>query len=322
MTICFADIDDVLGPTQMRFFGDGYRKVKARTRSVEQDEDTITGYGDLEYPVAWSTRSGHERTEMHVSSIDAVVLACRVLETVQAPSRLGAVWIRRIDLRAPSSPSAFLQDIPIHANCSGAESLLYRVAVAGFTVTLHLARHAKRASSSINPTAQGDTWARLSTGDVHLHDLVVDPANELLNARAHISTLRRNGWSLDSRYPDLSVADSMAIGGALSQVLLYRLEGLTRDQAGDFWLRRATISFSEPRTTAAESQSWHVHVERRTHVAVSRHVFSSARLSLSNSDESHMLTDVAFSLPQAVAGSEERMSSLLEGSPPRKSRGS
>jgi hypothetical protein len=302
MSFYFTDVDEVLGPSAERFFGDGYRAVRARLRSVRRYDDAITGYGDLDYPGTWSMRSGRARTDVHMSSLDAVTLACRLLEAASAAEQVNALWLRSIELRTASSPGSSLQNVPLRAWPRDTERLEHEVSVGPFTVIIRLARHAGRAPTRDMPAGE-DAWARLSTSLVRLHDLVIDPESQRLNAQDRATLPEENGWSLDSRHPDLSIADSIAIGGALAQALLYRLEGIGREEVGNFWLRRATITLAEPRPRTADSESWSVHAERRRLVSVSQQVFRSARVSITSSRETHMVSDVAFSLrPESREG--------------------
>ncbi|WP_168203855.1 AvrD family protein [Humibacter ginsenosidimutans] len=295
MSVFFADIDEILGPSSGRYFGDGYRAVEARVRSIGLGAAGVQAVGDLKYPRNWSSRAGRARTDLHLSSLDAISLSFRLIEAMSNPSLTGHQSVKRLSMRAGSSPSHSITDIDMHAETLGLEPPIFRTSVLPFSMEVELTPGPTNAMGPERSAgSEPDWWRPISSTAVRLHDLTLDASHESLEAQGtwHQSSYRVPG--IGSRFPAPSIVDTIASAGALAQALLYSLDGISREQAGNFWLRRATINFSQPPATAAEDEAWRACVSRRSVVTVAESPFVSARVSLVSSSGANMLADVAY----------------------------
>src|SRR3954447_1017177 len=122
-TFRLGSIDDYLGPSTGRFFGNGYRRVRYRDRSVAHDAAAGTptrARVGIEYPIDWSVKARSTPLRPHLSTIDALVLAANVAEchlgrihTLSVEQRRRA-WLRRVTIRAAATPfESGLDELPV-----------------------------------------------------------------------------------------------------------------------------------------------------------------------------------------------------------------
>lgn len=112
-------LEDVLGPSQGRFFGDGYRGVRhvLETAPETTEHAGAEWLARVSYPPNWSKDEAGISRRPHLSTVDAVVLPLKALDALDVeesdPSRLTTAHVSRIDLRAGSEPWFELDSVPL-----------------------------------------------------------------------------------------------------------------------------------------------------------------------------------------------------------------
>ncbi|WNI15074.1 AvrD family protein [Actinacidiphila sp. ITFR-21] len=118
-------IEDCLGPSTTRFFGEGYRRVGSRLGELSvrpaPSGGAATATAGVRYPADWSVREAADAPRPHLSTIDTLVLAVQTAEAylthafgLTAEQRRRS-WLRGFSMRAGARPQEDLLDIPVTA---------------------------------------------------------------------------------------------------------------------------------------------------------------------------------------------------------------
>jgi hypothetical protein len=131
-----ASIDDILGPSESRFFSAGYKRIGHDVRDVwfgrrpefgsthaerAAGGARISATASLSYPGNWSIKSKKTQLRPHLSTIDALALAVQLAEaslvyrhrlTTEQRRRM---WVRRVTMKAGTQPVEDLDALPIEA---------------------------------------------------------------------------------------------------------------------------------------------------------------------------------------------------------------
>jgi hypothetical protein len=274
----YLTIDDALGPSANRFFGDGHRKVSQHLRSLTLEATSaglcrIRGKADVVYPRGWSAKATHTELRPHLSSIDAVALGARLAECCLACS-LGLdrdqrrrMWIRSVTFRAGTAPQLDLSDVDVSATVTSSEPV--RLSLCGHTSTVESrvgpikvvfevehepgrpgdpGSHYAAENLPAEPAARyfGDGYKRTLR---EIGNICLDPETGKVGALITIAgqDSAHAAEGIGATYlPCLTVIDDIVIMAQLAQVLVYASDNLSRDQAGTLWLRHFTGRLSTP----------------------------------------------------------------------------
>jgi Pseudomonas avirulence D protein (AvrD) len=274
----YLTIDDALGPSANRFFGDGHRKVSQHLRRLTLDATSaglcrIRGKADVVYPRDWSAKGTETELRPHLSSIDAVTLGAGLAEHCLACS-LGLdrderrrMWIRSVTFRAGTAPLLDLSGIDVSATVTRCEPL--RLSLCGHTSTVEsrvgpvkvvfeaeheAGRPGDPDSRYVAENLPGEPAARYF-GDGYkrtlreIRNICLDRETEKVSALITIAgqDSAHAAEGIGTAYlPCLTVIDEIVIMAQLAQVLVYASDNLRRDQTGTLWLRHFALGLSTP----------------------------------------------------------------------------
>lgn len=255
-------IDDLLGPAEGRFFGEGFRGVVRELRGVRLDDACTSAVAAVVYSDGWSRKAGITQRP-HLSTVDALVFAGRLAEAhLQLGLGLGSdeiagSWLRRIRIRAGTRPleddlGAFaVSAAPGGSGPSpdGGDRVVTRLEcrVGPLTVHADLDHPGPRPLRPVSP-AGGVVVLPANVAHRHLlDDVVVGGGGAVTWARLRMAAGTGRAPLLESRYrPAVSPVDVFVVGLQLGQAMLYQLDDLHRDDTATLWMRTTVIETSSP----------------------------------------------------------------------------
>jgi hypothetical protein len=273
-------IDDYLGSSAQRYFGSGHRRVSQRISGlawIPAEDGTASprlearGTAEIMYPAAWSSKSNSTTGSAHVSTIDALALSLRMVETCLASGlgltteQISRAWLSRYTMRPGSRPHNDVHDVPLtigrgHSRPSdpspGWTSTEFACAVGGIKVRCHVEHEAGDARNTGAPLS-------LTTAPYHcggyrfrtheITDVALASAGGSAGAtvRVYDSALARTGaGELGSAYqPTLTMLDATIVYAQLGQVLMYSLDEVSRGDTNTLWMRAVDMACSGPDST-------------------------------------------------------------------------
>ena len=75
----YNNIDDIIGDSSARYFGEGYRNVKYDVISKNMELGSVAEIFNIIYPDQWSVKNG-QSINSHLSTIDGIILAIKSIE--------------------------------------------------------------------------------------------------------------------------------------------------------------------------------------------------------------------------------------------------
>lgn len=271
----YSSIDDLLGDSQTRFFGAGYRLIRRRISEVTLDTrgNTIEATAAIEYPSAWSKKKDRE-LQPHLSSLDALGIAAQLAEAYlrAAYGLSGAeadlLWIDRCTLKPGPSPTTDLENVPVRCTFLGEESTSEslcghrsRFAARVGTIAVELTiDHPGAPKRELNARWQNITdilgpsercyYGAAHTGTkLSLSDIAFEPSGECVRAildTEPLSSEQRLTGIGAAYYPFVSEMTAIVSVAQLAQALLYRYDNLTREQSNNLWMRKISIANHRP----------------------------------------------------------------------------
>ncbi|WP_405791540.1 AvrD family protein [Streptomyces sp. NBC_01506] len=268
-----ASIDDVLGPRDSRFLGEGFKRVEHALSHLAitpgaDGAGSIEATAHLTIPGLWS-RKGDQSPRPHLSTIDAMILAAQ-LTGLYAAHTLGLpphahFAVRQLDMKAGSRPDEDdLQEFPVSARLVStgpggeqgpATTMDCRIGSLSARVhAVHGTGHGPTRSSHVYDRADElpGPWNDAPYGIAHR-------ARKQLLTQVGVST-RGPGdptASADVTLPGhragqiphgtpATMIDAFAAVLQLGQVLLYTLDGVDRADSANLWMRRTRVTTGTP----------------------------------------------------------------------------
>lgn len=265
-------IDDHLGPAEHRFFGEGFKRAELALGSLtlEATGQTahIRGRARVDYPDNWS-RKADVNQRPHLSTVDVLLFGCRLAELHLANSlgldeaERSRSWLRRVVIKAGNAPvEAALNGFDVNARLVGTGASpdggdrnvsVLECGVDALTIRLEVDHPNGRPvglPEGAGPTSLAEgrlagspygTAYRNHRQDIRGVQVVGTTAEADVRVIA-TGAASRPGPGIEGRWqPRASMVDAFVTSLQLGQVLLYKLDSLTRAASATLWMRRTTL---------------------------------------------------------------------------------
>jgi hypothetical protein len=276
--IAAASIDDLLGPARDRYFGEGYRRVGHELRDVAIDAapgaDGVTALAWVAYPGDWATKRAGTDLRPHLSSLDMLVIGAELCEAYLVhryaldPAQRRRMWLRRIAARAGQQPQEALDGFTVTAKFAGTRPLDDQPGrfVSSFECTIGTMRVRCEVGHEINRRLPGPGWyaridwllgpadrryygAGFRSRGYELRDIGIDPCNTYADCVVRVApdSPESAAIGMEADYqPCVTMAESVMLTAQLSEVILYRTDGIERQASNTMWLRSLTMERPDP----------------------------------------------------------------------------
>ncbi|WP_447943844.1 AvrD family protein [Microbacterium aurum] len=261
-----------LGDPATRYFGHGFKHVRHDVRLAGVHPDVtgkihIRGTGVVSYPTAWSLDARGQPRETHLSSIDAIILTTRLLETASETGMLDLVrnaTIRSITLRAGTSPHTRLDDVDIDITViTYAEFDAHvdvQAAIGGIRIAATLIPARIERPGQFAPYRDG-------VGVIDLDSVLLEVSGESIVTRHRVDIPEAQAIGLDSSiWPGLTHVHNVVLFGQIAQVLASVTKGIERGSIDNLWMREMFLQ----RTGKASGDSFSVSSTLQEHRVIER----------------------------------------------------
>lgn len=269
-------IDKILGSSQKRYFGNGYKQVKHDISNINIDPKThkFTADISIQYPGDWSKKETSKELQPHLSTIDAYILSSQMVEAYLCFCQLLSEddrkqsWIRKLSIKAGKSPVNDLSRIAMKGEFEETKTTKdslngyisnFRLVLAGFTIQLELDHGPTRTILS------SDAGFFQSIYDVLEHTQSSYYGFQYKNLQHEIFITQANAEKLDSeiiinKESDFLVSNNLGATHAsfynpldiliscaqLCQILMYQIDDLDRSNTKNLWMRSITVYCPKP----------------------------------------------------------------------------
>ncbi|MFI7601254.1 AvrD family protein [Actinoplanes sp. NPDC049681] len=262
-------VDDYLGPAAERYFGSGYKRVSQRIADLAWlpgPDLPAGGHAEVTYPDDWSSKNRGLASPIHLSTIDALVLSQRLVETYLqsglglTSDQVSRAWLRRYTMRPGSQPHTDVHSVPLRIGLGesrpgarGWVSTEFVCVVGGIKVRCHVEHEVGRSPERAEPLSpvtapyHGGGY-RFRTHEIG--DIIVLPEQRSLVATVDVRNGAETGagaGELGAAYqPAITLVDATIVYAQVAQVLMYSLDGLRRDETDTLWMRSVDMARSGP----------------------------------------------------------------------------
>lgn len=268
-------IDEILGPRDSRFFGNGFRNVTHHIHDVhiKPFDKTVEAVASINYPRNWSKKAHHE-LKPHLSSIDALAISAQLNEaylyTVHnvKESHKNQMWLRKCIMRV-NTATQDLSNFSVNTRLSMSE-------INGTSLCGNLS-HFVSNIGNISVEMVIDHWVNETKAENHHHyqhiddllgkselryygmgyktsfheikDVIIDTDKKKISTQISMTYPNKNHIQCGQGafyFPFISPIDCIVIFGQLAQGLLYKLDSMERTYSNNLWMRRISFEYNKP----------------------------------------------------------------------------
>jgi len=274
--IAIQNIDDILGQSQQRYFGAGYKHVKHNILDIHIDPDNnqFDAMVSIDYPTSWSTKKTSKELKPHLSTIDVFVVAAQMCDVFMShcfklsEGESKQAWLRSLTVRAGKDSVLNLNEIPLSGNLvksikteDSINGFLseFKLSLGGFTLNLEVDHSSLAAKCSNAPIKfkslneifdperrayYGDQYANISH-NIHIKsmDAMSIEGDLKFEKTSDYNPTSGIGAAFSGCYNPL---DLMICGAQLSQVLVYQIDQLSRENTKNLWMRSVKVVCPQP----------------------------------------------------------------------------
>ncbi len=293
MTSCrINSVDDRLGSSSGRFFGEGYKGVIRRLTEIkvlpgDHGRGVIHGTATVSYSAQWSTKGGRTQLRPHLSTPDGLLLAVNLVEAYLvhayrlSPEQRRQIWVAELSFRAGSRPQEDLVGFDVGA----VHESVHRVPGSGLgfrssfrcrvgALRINCVVEHGELTGDVQPAHFADaddilgppTFRHYGVGfraqQLSIGEIDLDAEVGSIEARVGGVEERWGAEGLEGGYPlSMSMLDAMIALVQLAQVLIYEVDQLERSRSNTLWMRRAVLSRPTADQALGDCATASVHIE-------------------------------------------------------------
>ena len=278
MTSCrISSVDDRLGSSSGRFFGEGYKGVSRRLTDIkvvpgDHGRGEIHGTADLRYSSQWSTKGSQTPLRPHLSTPDGLLFAVNLVEAYLVHAyRLSAedrrqMWVAELSFQAGSRPQEDLVGFDVSAKHESIRPApgsglgfrsAFRCRIGALRINCVIEHgeligdlrpaYFSDADDILGPPTFRHYGVGFRSQQLNIGEIDLDPESETIRACVGGVEERWGAEGLEGGYPlSMSMLDAMVALVQLAQVLIYEVDQLERSRSNTLWMRRAMLSRRTP----------------------------------------------------------------------------
>ncbi len=277
-TLFYRSVDDYLGPREQRFFGSGYRRVDCYIGDISVAPENasgthVQGVASIVYPYDWSTKRDQIDLCPHFSSIDALVISAQLSEICLThaygfdDNMRRDMRLRKVTLRAGSTPQQDLKNIPLAANLQMAKPLVDDGERCVSTIDCRLGLMSVRCEvehhmvplanipgayhsieDMLGPPASRYYGEGFKARKQRIEDVRVDMEILQTDACVYLESMHsvdggtRGIRGINGNYqPSISMIDCLVVIGQMLQIMMYELDAVQRQNSNTLWMRHTVL---------------------------------------------------------------------------------
>lgn len=264
--VTLKNAEQILGSKEDRYFAVGYKKISCELFDYRFTKNKLTASLRFDWGKNWSIKKG-KATVQHLGSIDGSLVAIKVLELFLATKfnltieEIADCSIKRIDFSTRPcfqnlGPQHDVELTNVLSYYDKENSVIneFEILVKNFRFFIYLDLGRQFNLSQI---LQDQKLSRGSNNSMSYYNVgykftSVDIENVFLNLESRSITgnsilnysdpIVKHGLGIGHQWP-LTFIEYLSIAGQLTQILLYNLENVTREESNNMWVRSLTANF-------------------------------------------------------------------------------
>lgn len=266
-----------LGENSKRYFSSNYKRIKHEITNLTIQNNSLVGYLNISWPHLWAEKAG-KSLKPHVGSLEFYVIAVQFIEYYMVildnikKECVNRMWVE--DFVSKAGSEAVEEDASIPCKCTKLSQFVedrkitskFAIEIGKVVVKLTINYETcmeRRCMSSCSNTScmsidnilnvKHEQLSYYTLGyKVPMHEIsniTVDKDKETITADAKLINLElaNDFVGVSSVFqPCFTYCDIILITGQLSQILLFSLDNLTRENASNLWMRSVDCKYRIP----------------------------------------------------------------------------
>lgn len=306
--VSYSTIDHALGSPKGRYFGQGHRRSIYSFTPIEVTRARVIGVCCVGQEGTWSAKETGV-VSRHLSTIDAVSLAGLALDAVfqLEPVVVESLFVTDVSIRAGAAATEDLSAVPLEATvvwnvAARAFDCAVRVGTMKLTLTVKTVPGSPFAST---PGSAPKFFAQhLQNRIQHISDIDIDCAAGRIQAKLGALTVgygpSNDYTGFQSAHLELfSISEAIVCLAQLAQTMAYEFDQISRDESAVFWLRRLTVSLTEPHLRVGQLVGVDGRVDKTNEIRIAEVPWRTLRLA-AEAPGLTAIADVAHILPMGA----------------------
>lgn len=275
--IHYPSPEEFLGANSKRYFSSNYKRITHEITNLIIQDHALIGYLNIKWPNLWAEKAGR-KLKPHVGSLEFYVIAVQFIEHYMTivdnikKDCVNRIWVEDFVSKAGNEAVEESSNIPCickkssqtHEGNTVKSTFVVDIGKASIKLTIRYETCIERKclSSCNNAScvsidsilnAKKNQLSYYSLGyKVPMHKITnieVNKETESITADVELinSELANSFAGISSLFqPCFTYCDIILITGQLSQILLFTLDNLTRENASNLWMRSVNCKYNTP----------------------------------------------------------------------------
>lgn len=250
----YKNIDDIIGNSSTRYFGEGYRNVKYDVISKKMELGSATEIFNIRYPDQWSVKDG-KSINSHLSTIDGIILAIKSIEDYFSDlgisdEELAQFKIHDLVIKAGKTLKEDLNDVVVSlmGKKIDSETLSFKGKIGTFSVVVKVNKVTDGISKNCTEGIHDYIFSEFRNSKILVSDVAITEKHDRVNAEYEIGNEHVDGYfngvSNTIYSGELSIVDGIVIVAELTEALLLEINNVDRDNSNLLIMRK--IHFQRP----------------------------------------------------------------------------
>jgi Pseudomonas avirulence D protein (AvrD). len=249
----FSSIDDLIGNSEGRYFGEGYKKVRYTLVKEVITDDVVEAVFSIKYPENWSVKDKNKKIIPHLSSVDSIISTIKLIEDYMLyelkldESIIRKSIISEFTVKAGRLLYENLENIPaslIYKDevCDNANKLFFKGKLAQFNITAQVILPISLEEYYEEPVKLYDYYfEEFKNTKKVLTQVSYSPERDKITGRAKLSYSKNlNGIEAEfiQKKSILPLVDGIVISAELTEGLLAKLDNTPRENSKTLIMRK------------------------------------------------------------------------------------
>ncbi|MCT4414011.1 AvrD family protein [Leuconostoc pseudomesenteroides] len=250
----YNNIDDIIGDSSARYFGEGYRNVKYDVISKNMELGSVAEIFNIIYPDQWSVKNG-QSINSHLSTIDGIILAIKSIEDYFTDlgisyDELAQFKVHDLVIKAGKTLKEDLDDVAVNLLVKTIDNgtWSFKGKVGTFSVVVKVNKMADVISKKSTEGIHDYIFSEFRNSKIIVSDVAITENHNSVNSEYEISNEHVasyfNGVSNTIYSGELSIVDGIVIVAELTEALLLEINNVDRDNSNLLIMRK--IHFKRP----------------------------------------------------------------------------
>lgn len=264
-TIFGPDPEFFLGESSTRYFSANFKKINHNLQNVRIDQDQLLADFEIEWPEIWATKKGVS-LKPHIGTLDFFLTSIQLVETYlfivknKEKSQINNMWISEFSCKAGREcieKKLFPCECQLLSEVStnNQTTFVFEIKICTAKIVLTILSSPKETSfcnkkisafydmKSYYSLNYKYAFRNITNIYLNLQQSFISADFELV----HYNDIFYNGIGCN-HMPCITFCDLVLAAGQLSQILLFRLNNITREEASNLWLRNIRCLYKSPIT--------------------------------------------------------------------------